>query len=224
MKATLLEKILQMDPLGTVMVMAAVICYILALEWGGQTRPWNSPTVIGLFVGFVVISLAFAALEYFQGERAMIAPRFIKNRLILTSALYVFFFIGSYLLIIYILPIYFQVVDNASPIQSGIRNLPIIIAVTLAMIVSGGAISTNGIYVPYLILGGAVATVAAGLIFTLDIGSSSGKWIGYQVLAGLGWGLSFQVPIIAAQGSVGPEDVASVTAVVLCEFSCLQVR
>jgi MFS transporter, DHA2 family, glioxin efflux transporter len=37
-KAPLREKILQMDPLGTLTLMAAVVCYILARQWGGITK------------------------------------------------------------------------------------------------------------------------------------------------------------------------------------------
>lgn len=216
-KISLVEKILQMDPLGTLIVLGAVSCYILALQWGGQTKPWDSSPVIGLFIGFGLLSIAFGFLEYFQGERAMITPRLFRDRVVYISSLYAFFFVGSYLVILFVLPIYFQSVDGVSPIASGVRNLPIIIAVTIAMIVSGGIISMNGHYVPYLIVGGAVATIAAGLLYTLDVGSSSGRWIGFQALAGLGWGLSFQVPIIAAQGSVVPDDIATVTSVVLCK-------
>jgi hypothetical protein len=33
-KATLTEKILQMDLPGAFVIMAAIVCYILALQWG----------------------------------------------------------------------------------------------------------------------------------------------------------------------------------------------
>jgi hypothetical protein len=50
-------------------------CYILALQYGGQTHPWKSATVIGLFVGFVLLLSAFVAWQLFQKEYAMIVPR-----------------------------------------------------------------------------------------------------------------------------------------------------
>ena len=37
-----------------------------------------------------------------------------------------------------------------------------------------------------------------GMIYTLQIGSKSSHWIGYQALAGLGVGFAFQVPQIVA--------------------------
>lgn len=216
-KASLREKFLQMDLIGASLIMGATIAFILALQWGGSTHPWNSSVIIGLFVGFGLIIIAFVILEWYQGERSMIAPRLIKDRTIYISSAYAFFFAGSYFILVYYLPIYFQSVDNASPTQSGVRNLPLIIAVTIATIASGVSISATGIYAPIMVVGGAIATVGAGLLYTLDIGTGSDKWIGYQVLAGLAWGVAFQVPIIAVQGTVSETDLASSTAILLCK-------
>ncbi|KAK2010850.1 major facilitator superfamily transporter [Colletotrichum eremochloae] len=214
-KASLLEKFLQMDLIGTALIMGATISFLLALQWGGHTHPWNSSTVIGLFVGFVLIVIVFIILEWYQGERSMIAPRLISDRTVYISSMYSFFFAGAYFVLVYYLPIYFQSVDNASPTESGVRNLPLIIAVTIATIVSGVSISATGIYTPILVGSAVIATVGAGLLYTLDIGTGSDKWIGYQILAGLGWGAGFQIPIIAVQGTVSANDLASATAVLL---------
>ncbi|PKS08405.1 hypothetical protein jhhlp_005349 [Lomentospora prolificans] len=214
-KASLMEKILQMDLVGTVMIMGAVVCFLLGLQWGGQTKPWNSSEVIGLLVGFVAITIAFAIWEWYQGERGMMNPRILGQRTIYISAIYMFFFAGSYFVLVYYLPIYFQSIDGASPINSGVRNIPLILAVTVATILSGGSISATGIYTPILVGGAVIATISCGLLYTLDIGTGSGKWIGYQILAGLGYGASFQIPMIATQGTVSPTDLSSATAIVL---------
>lgn len=71
---------------------------------------------------------------------------------------------------------------------------------------------------PFLFAGGILATIGTGLIYSLDIGSSSGQWIGYQVLAGIGTGLAIQVPIIANQAFVPMSEISSVTAITLCKF------
>jgi MFS transporter, DHA2 family, glioxin efflux transporter len=69
--------------------------------------------------------------------------------------------------------------------------------------------------VPLMIGSGVIATIGADLVFTLNIGSSSGKWIGYQVLAGLGLGVGFQIPIIATQAISTAADLSSATAMIL---------
>ena len=100
------------------------------------------------------------------------------------------------------------------------QNLSYTRALTFAAfctILSGGLISAYGVYVPFLLAGSALATVGAGLLYTLDISSPSSHWIGYQALVGIGIGLSIQVPIIANQASVKASEISSVTAVTLCK-------
>lgn len=211
------EKLLQMDLVGTAMIMGALVSYILVLQYGGQTKAWDSSVVIGLIVGLVVMLIAFGVWEYYQGERAMVVPRLFKKRKVGISCIYAFFFAGSYFLVIYYLPIYFQSVDNVSPTMSGVNNLPLILSVTLAMISSGIIISATGVATPIKVSGAAIAIIASGLLYTLDIDTSTGKWIGYQILGGVGWGIAFQVPIIVGQGNAKPRDISSVTAMILCK-------
>jgi hypothetical protein len=59
-------------------MIALLTCYILALQSGGQTHPWKSSLVIGLFVGFVLLLAAFVAWELWQKEYAMIVPRIVR--------------------------------------------------------------------------------------------------------------------------------------------------
>ena len=68
-----------------------------------------------------------------------------------------------------------------------------------------------------MVVGGVIATIGSGLIYSLDIGTSTGKWISYQVIGGIRWGLAYQVPINAAQGTVDPSDIATVTGIIICE-------
>ncbi|KAK7592325.1 hypothetical protein V3481_006946 [Fusarium oxysporum f. sp. vasinfectum] len=209
------EKLLQMDPLGTALIMGFTTSFLLALQYGGIQYAWGSSMVIGLFAGSGLILAAFVVLEWFQGERSMITPRLLKDRTLYISSAYAFFFAGGYFALIYYLPIYFQSIHDVSPTMSGVRNLPLIIAVTIATIVSGASITNTGIYAPILVGSAAIATVAAGLIYTLDVGTGSGKWIGYQVLAGVAWGAGIQVPMIATQGTSKELDLAPKTAILL---------
>lgn len=218
--ATWREKLLQMDLVGVGLVMSAILCYLLALQYGGEPdTPWRSGRVIGLIVGFVVLCVAFGLWEWWQGERAMVVPRLFGQRTIGLSALFTLFFSGSYFLVIYYLPIYFQSVHNTSSTMSGVYNLPLILIVAVAMIASGMMITKWRVAVPIKIAGSMIAMIGSALFYTFKLDSSLGEIIGYQLLGGLGWGLAFQVPIIISQRSASPEDIACITAMVLCEPS-----
>jgi MFS family permease len=139
------EKILQMDLPGTFVIMGCCVCFLLALQWGGITKPWNDGKVIGTLVTFAVLLAIFALVEWYSGERALLQGRLLKKPVILINNAYVVFLGGTFFLLVYYLPIYFQSVDGVSPLNSGIRNLPLIVSVSIFTIVSGGLITAFGI-------------------------------------------------------------------------------
>jgi len=87
-----------MDPLGTFTIMAAIICYLLALQWGGVTKPWSSGSVIGTLVAFCLLLIIFGMVEGWGGDRAVLQPSLFGRREIFVNCIYVF------LLVVNILP------------------------------------------------------------------------------------------------------------------------
>jgi len=214
-QATPLEKFLQMDILGTFLLLCSITCLILALQWGGVEKPWHSADVIGVLVGFGLILVLFVIVEIWLDERALIVPRLMKQKTFALLAFFQVFNSGTFMLFLYYLPIYFQVVSGVTAAQSGIRNLPYILGISLMTIVSGVSITVNGHYIPFLVLGSALSTIGSGLMYTLTIGSPSSHWIGYQALGGIGVGLGIQIAIIVSQGSVAKADISSITAIMI---------
>ncbi len=204
-----------MDMPGVVAVIGSMICYLLALQWGGTTKPWSSRDVIGTLVGFGVLMIVFIVIEYVTAERALVARRLITSRTLAALCVYNFFASGVFFTLLYYLPIYFQTARGASAQQSDIDNIPFVLAAGLFSLVSGGLISKTGHYGPIMALGSTISAIGAGLIYTLEIDSSSGKWIGYQVLLGVGLGTIFQIPSMVGQSIVKTSDIAAVSAIVL---------
>jgi MFS family permease len=93
------------------------------------------------------------------------------------------------------------------------------LAVTLAVVVVvGGPLTTwFGYYNPVLIIGGTFAAVGAGLLTTLELDTSIGKWISYQIIYGIGIGLAFQPPYLAVQTILAESDVP--TALVMLSYA-----
>ena len=79
-----------MDLIGTFTFMASLICYILALEWGGVTKAWSSPDVIGTLIGWLLLLIAFVAVQRWQSDRAILVPRLLKQRVVLTCCVFIF--------------------------------------------------------------------------------------------------------------------------------------
>jgi MFS family permease len=218
-KASFSEKMLQMDAIGVILMLGSLLAYGLAMQQGGQSRSWESSEIIGLLVGFPVIMAAFIAWEYFLGRRAMLDLDLVSKKTVGISGLFAFFFAGSYFVVIYYLPIYFQSIHGRSALGSGVDNLPLIISATVAALTAAGAVTRfSGAKLWIEVAGAVVALVGAGLLFSLQRDTSTGKWIGYQIVGGLGWGASFQLPIIIAQSAASASDLPSVTAIILCKY------
>ena len=195
--------------------MAAIICYLLAMQWAGTTKPWDDPSVIALLVLFGLLIIAFIAIEYFQNERALLQRRLLRDRTISAMSAYIFIVGGAFFVLLYYLPLYFQATLNVSASKSGIDNLPLVLGVSLFSIVSGALLSAWGQYIPVSIFGSIVASIGCGLIYTLDPNTGSDKWISYQALVGIGIGLIFQIPVIVCQAVCETSDLSSVSAIVL---------
>jgi MFS family permease len=116
---------------------------------------------------------------------------------------------------IYYLPIWFQAVQGVSAVQSGIRNLPLILSMTVGSIICGGLVTAWGYYVPFMIGGSAICTVGMGLITTFQPNASRGMWIGYQVLMGFGIGSAMQQGLLAVQTVLPIKDIPTGTALII---------
>ena len=80
---TRFEKLRQFDLPGLAVILSSLVCYFLAMEWGGVTKPWESPDVIGTLIGWIALSILFVIIEWSQGEQALVIFRIIKQRNVL---------------------------------------------------------------------------------------------------------------------------------------------
>lgn len=69
-----------------------------------------------------------------------------------------------------------------------------------------------GYYVPVMLISMILFAVGSGLITTFGLHTGTPKWLGYQVLAGLGVGVGFQGGILVVQTVLPLEDVPVATA------------
>lgn len=65
-----------------------------------------------------------------------------------------------------------------------------------------------GYYLPWSLASSIIAAIAHGLFSTLTPSTSTGKWVGYQILLGFGRGIGMQMPIIAIQNTVSPKLIS----------------
>ncbi|KAI9721626.1 MAG: hypothetical protein M1828_005117 [Chrysothrix sp. TS-e1954] len=213
--ASVREKFLQMDLIGFFLFVGSMICFMLAMQWGGVDYAWNSSQVVGTLVGFGVLMIAFGINEWTQNERALLQRSRLMDRTFTVGCVFLFLIAGNFYILLYYLPIYFQAVKGTDAIESGIRNLPLILGTTLLQVAAGVLIGIVGLYNPFIILGSIITTIATGLLTLLSASSYHSAWIGYQTMVGIGLGLCFNVPIIVTQALTSQDQVAPAIAIML---------
>ncbi|TGO21238.1 hypothetical protein BPAE_0231g00040 [Botrytis paeoniae] len=209
------ERIKEFDLLGTAFFIPAIICLLLALQWGGTKYPWGNGRIIALFVLFGVLIGIFIAIQFWKGDSATVPPSIMKKRS-MWSAAWFSFCLGSYfLLLIYYLPIWFQAVKGDSAVKSGISNIPMVLTLVIVSIISGALVTTIGYYAPLMIVSSVIAAVGIGLLTTFKPDTNHAAWIGYQCLAGIGIGFGMQQPLIACQTVLDISQVPTGTSVII---------
>ena len=98
--------------------------------------------------------------------------------------------------------------------------LPLILSMVVLSIAAGGIITATGYYNPWMILCAILMPIGAGLLSTLAPDSGHAKWIGYQVIFGIGIGAGFQQPLIVAQAALPLSDVPIGTAIMMFAQVC----
>ncbi|KAE8449139.1 hypothetical protein EG329_008523 [Mollisiaceae sp. DMI_Dod_QoI] len=214
-KSTLMEQLAKLDPLGTLCFVPSVICLVLALQWGGSTYAWSDRRVVACLVIFAMLMLAFIGIQIRAGDKATVPPRIIKQRSIASGAWLQFCGAGSVYILAYYMPLWFQAVKSVDAAQSGVRILPTVVALIIGAFAGGLITKKSGYYVPVVILSAIVAPIGVGLITTFEPDTTYEKWIGYQVLYGLGQGMSMQVAPLLAQTVLSKTDVSIGTAIML---------
>jgi hypothetical protein len=126
-----------LDLLGFALFAAAVLQLLLALQYGGNAYPWNSPQVIGLFCGAAATSVVWFLWNRHKGEDALLPHSMISRRTVWASGLYQSFLMSAVYGATYFLPIYFQAINNVSAILSGVYLLPTILPQLFLAVSSG---------------------------------------------------------------------------------------
>lgn len=209
---TLATKFSSLDWLGNAVFIGASTSVLIALSWGGGEYPWSSYKVlVPLIIGMIGL-IGFVALE---------ATRFIPNPMmplhlfsnLITAAVFLLTFLHGLVTMwaFYFLPVYFQGVLGASPYRSGVMLLPTILALVPAAILGGVLLTKLGRYKPILLVAFALITIGFGLFSLLDQNSSTGDWVGFQILESFGAGLALPTLLPALLAPLTDKDTALAT-------------
>ncbi|KAL5614662.1 hypothetical protein BROUX41_004760 [Berkeleyomyces rouxiae] len=183
------DKTQLVDSLSFVVAVGSVVCLVLGIQWGGLEHAWSSGTIIALFILAALSLLGSMTIRFALPTPA--SP-FFKEPGFSGSHLTSFFVGASMVIFICYIPIWLQTVKGFTAVQSGVRILPLVVAMILAGASSSVLASKFRHRFPMGLIGIILMSTGAGLLTTLNIDSSRLQWASYQLLYGLGLGTVLQ--------------------------------
>jgi len=211
-KTQLVAGLRAIDWTGMTLLVGATVMFLLGLNFGGTTFPWDSTTVICLLVFGLFAFVLFVLWEWRGTTTPLTPPRiFIQSS---NAATLILCFIHGFVYIsdAYFLPEYFQIVLGASPLLSGVYLFPSAITLSLAAASTGIFMKKTGKFIPAIWFGVTFLILGHGLYIDLQPYDSWARIIVFQILAAFGIGALLQSPLIALHSNIDPRDVAAATA------------
>ncbi|WP_410586873.1 DHA2 family efflux MFS transporter permease subunit [Amycolatopsis sp. lyj-23] len=199
------------DYLGILLIGLAATGLTLVTSWGGTQYAWGSPVIIGMAAGSLVLLAAFVFAEL-RAKEPMLPMRLFRNPVFTVGGIMSFVVGFAMLGALSYLPTYMQYVQGTSATTSGVRLLPMVLALLVASIAAGNAVSRTGRYKVFPLAGAAGMTI--GLYLLSRLGPGTGFWeaSAYMAVLGLGIGLGMQVLTIAVQNTVDYADLGVATS------------
>ena len=199
------------DYTGILLVGLGATGLTLATSWGGTTYPWNSATIIGLFVG------STAALAVFVWVESRVAAPILPTRLfgspVFTVCCVLSFVVGFAMLgALTFLPTYMQFVDGVSATTSGLRTLPMVAGMLSTSMGSGILVGRTGRYKIFPVAGTAVMALAFLLMSRMNPSTSALLQSVYLFILGAGIGSCMQVLVLIVQNTSSFEDLGVATS------------
>lgn len=157
-----MEKIKYWNPPGNLFFLPAVVCLLLALQWGGSKYEWSNGRIIALLVLFSVLIIVWFVIQVW-GKKEATLPLHIPRQRSVAAGAFFSICLGAILVVwVYSSPIYSQAIFGSSAIRSGVLILPLVLSLVVSSILTGGLVTAIGYYTPSLILSSCVMSVSTG--------------------------------------------------------------
>ncbi len=206
------QKLAKIDWIGSVIFVASTTGFLIPLSWGGVSYPWTSwRTYVPLSVSALGLILLYVYEEH-VATYPIIRTSIFKNRN--AAAAYIGVVIHGMVVVgsLYYLPLYYEAVQGLSPILSGVALFPETFTVAPGAFIVGTLISRTGRYRWAVWSGWAITTLGLGLLFLLDVHTSTVEWIFLNLVVGIGLGFNYSALGVTLQAATTEEDMSSAVA------------
>lgn len=201
----------RMDVLGAGLLVLAVVPILLVGE-EGNAWGWTSATALLCSAVGVVGTAAFILRQRRMGPDALLPLRLFRTRKFTVPVLITFVTGAVQIGALTILPLYLQIVRGATPTQSGLLLIPMVLGISVTSIVVGRLVRRTGRTKIFPVIGAAAELIAFLGLSTVRPDTSLVFVDMLMVLIGAGLGASANTIILILQNSVDFGDLGVATA------------
>lgn len=186
----------KIDWIGAATLVGAVVCLMFGLELGGKTYAWDSPQILGLFGGFLVLFIIFLIAESKAAEPIISFKMFQKRLFASSNAVALFYGAGFIVATVYI-PIFVSGVYGGTATNSGLILMPMMLG-SVAGSQLGGILTTKTSFRNIMIVSSICFIAGIFCLSTLSPETSRFLLTLFMILTGFGVGFSFSVLSMAS--------------------------
>ena len=189
------ERHRHLDAVGTALVTTGLFALVVALI-GTNSDGWTSATRFGLLAAAAVLIVLFVVWEH-RNREPMVPLGFFRRPAFSTSTIVSLLVGFAFIGVLYLIVLYFQNVMGYSPLQAGLRTLPLTLTQALTAANAGRLDRMLGARTKMSV---GMLLLSAGLfgLAQIQVSTSYNAIWPFQVLLGLGMGLV--MPAVAAAG------------------------
>ncbi|ROW13882.1 hypothetical protein VPNG_03630 [Cytospora leucostoma] len=205
----------RIDFIGNVFIVAACVLMVYSLQQAGtMTIAWTSIQFLTTFTISIICWALFWAwqliLKHLPIQVEPVFPvRLIYHRVYMAAVISMFLSGYCYLALIITLPERYQIVNGDSALMAGVHLLPMLGATAMGSIVAGAFSRKKNYTSRTLVVAACLQVIGLGLLTTFDQPSSPvAPQFGYQVIFGLGVGLTFSSATILTKIQASGKDHA----------------
>jgi len=201
----------RIDWWGAAALMLGIVPLLIVAEQG-RIWGWTSAGVLGLIALGIIGVIAFIMIEIRMKDEALIPMRLFRSR-VFSIGLSVNVLVGLGMFgALSTLPLYLQLVKGATPTESGLLLLPMMLGIMTGSILSGQLTSRTGKYKIFPVIGTALLAITFFLMLTVTVDTPYWQLDIYFLMIGAGLGLCMQTMLIAVQNTVPAKDMGVATS------------
>lgn len=199
------------DYFGIVLLAVGVSTLLIWVSMGGSEFEWNSSTSIMLAAIAGLAIVAFVAVEFFVKE-PIVPMSLFRNRTFTLSVIASIAIGVSMFATSVFLAQYFQLARGATPTESGLMTIPMIVGQMGASIVIGQLVSRFGKWKGWMLAGSVLTTIGVSLMSMLRYDTPFTLVAVYMFVLGAGLGMVMQNLTLIVQNDTDPAQLGAASS------------